>query len=353
MTYNGESLSGVSNAFSTTFSSRLTRAFNRVAQFAKILPMEPAVGQGGGKQIGWDVEVSGAAAASFAEGSDIGTTEWATDPVLPATLPFGQYRSAFQLSNLEVKAAMASPAQAAELGRIYAERLRGSLSKIASVANADLFTGTGTDGSSNPNLIGFDAAVAATGTYAGISKGTYAEWAGNVLANGGTPRPLTMDLLYNLEQLIFVASGMEFDAIVCSAGVARKYAGLFESNVRVVQDGGKPLESYQGGVSGGMFWKGRPVIRDRNAPAGTLRMVKLSEIAIRPLTTESNDDGMLDGQVDAPSTNGEQSEPSGLICDVFPIGRTGSSVKFVAETYLQLQVKRPNAHGLLQDLSEV
>lgn len=347
-----ETLSGISSALATTFAARLRRQWNRVAVTAAVIPMVPATGQGGGKQIGWDVEFSGASAASFAEGSDVGAGEYNTDPIQPAVLSFGQYRSAFQLSNLEIKAAQANIANAAELGRIFAERLDGSVSKIASVANADIWTGTGSDGSSNPNIIGIPTALAASGAYAGLSKSTFTEWAGNILANGGVARALTQDLLYNLDQLIFTASGKTPKIIIASPGVYRKYAGLFEAIKRVMVGANGEVPSFSGGERE-LSWKGMPVIRDRNMPSGTLAMLDTEEIQLRPLTGLVDADGIMAQNRALVSSNGDTSANLPLVCDVYPLARTGSAVKFMAETYLQLQVMRVNAHGLVQDISEV
>lgn len=354
MSYTGESLSGISSALATTFGSKLRHQFNRKAALAKHLDVVSASGQGGGKQIGWDVAFSGAAAASFVEGSAIGASEAAVDIDVPAILPFGWYRSTFQLTNLEIKAAKASVAGATALGQIVWERLDGSLTKIASVGNADLFTGTGLDGSSNPNIIGLTTALAASGSYAGVSKSTYPEWAGNVLANGGSARPLTQDLLYNLDQLIFNASGEEDDRriIVCSSGVYRKYAGLFEAIKRVVVGPDGKAPSYEGGARE-LSWNGAPIMRDRNCPTGYLFSLSLDDIKIRPLTETVDEDQAMTRQIAAPSSNGETSEPTPFICDVYPLGRVGSSVQFVAETYLQLQVERINSSGFISDISEV
>ena len=352
MSYTGESLSNISSALATTIGAKLRRQFNRKATLARQFEVVPASGQGGGKQITWDVTFSGAAAASFAEGSAIGAAEAASDVDVPAVLPYGYYRSTFQLTNLEIKAAKGSVAGATALGKLVWERLDGSLTKIASVGNADLFTGTGTDGSGNPNLIGLQTALAATGSYGGLSKATYPEWAGNVLANGGTPRPLTQDLIYNLDQLIFTASGSESNRIiVTSAGVYRKYAGLFEALKRVVvgPDGAAP--KYEGGARE-LSWDGSPVIRDRNNPTGYMFMLTTDDIKIRPLTEEVDEDQVMSRMMAAPSSNGETAEPTPFVCDVYPLGRVGSSVQFVAETYLQLQVERINSHGMIADISE-
>ncbi len=346
-----DALSGISLALATTFSQRLRRQWNRVAVTAKALAMEPASGQGGGKQVGWDVEFSGAAAASFAEGSDVATTEFNVDNIMPAVLPFGMYRSAFQLSNLEIKAAMNNPANAAELGRIVVERMDSSLAKIASQINIDIWQGTGTDSNSNPNIIGLPTAFAATGGYAGLNKATFPEWAGNVLANGGTGRSLTFDLLYNADQVIYVASGKTAKIIVAAPDVYRKYAGLFETIKRVFQTSQeKAPPSFSGGEYE-LYWKGMPVLRDKDMTAGTLAMLNTDDIKIRPLPGMANQDGVAVETRSLPSSNGETQDLTALNVDVYPLARTGSAQKFVAEVYLQLQVERVNSHCLIKDIA--
>jgi hypothetical protein len=351
MAYTGEGSSAIEGALSTTFSKRLRRQWNRAALTAKLIKMVPASGQGGGKQIGWDVAFSGAQAASFAEGSAIGANEAATDVDQPAVLSFGQYRSTFQLTNLEIKKARASIANAEELGRIVVERLDGSLTKMASVANTDLFSGTGIDSNGNPTIVGFTQALQPTGSYAGLSKATWPEWAGNVLANGGTPRNLTQDLLYNADQLIFTASGKSAEVIVASPGVYRTYANLFESIKRVIVGPNGEVPKYSGGARE-LSWNGIPVLRDRNAETGTLKMLTLSDIEINPLVDLVDEDGVGARTMNLPSSNGEEDETTPIFCDVYPLGRVGSSIQFVAEMYLQLKVERVNSHCIIQDLSE-
>lgn len=345
-----ENLGGISAALATTFSARLRRQWNRTAVTAATLLMEPATGQGGGKQIGWDVEFSGATASSFAEGSDVQASEFAVDPLLPAILPFGMYRSPFQLSNLEIKAALANPANAAELGRIVMERLDGSLAKMASKANTDIWQGTGVDGSGNPTIIGLPTALDPTASYAGINKVTFSEWAGNVLANGGVGRALTFDLLYNADQLIYTASGKTAKVIIAAPDVYRKYANLFETIKRVIVGPNGELPTYTGGERE-LNWKGMPVIRDKDMTAGTLAMLNTDDIRIRPLAGQADQDGVQVSTRQLPSSNGETYAETPLLVDVYPLARTGSAQKFVAEMYLQLQVQRVNSHCIIKDIA--
>jgi hypothetical protein len=56
---------------------------------------------------------------------------------------------------------------------------------------------------------------------------------------------------------------------------------------------------------------------------------------------------------DLVSSNGDKGNSLGAYVHVYPLARTGSAVKFCAEIYAQLKVKRPNQHFLLADVSEV
>lgn len=342
-----ETLANIQSTLSTTFAAELRRQWNRIAVTARELTMKPATGQGGGKQIGWDVLFSGNQANSFGEGSDIAASEYAVDPALPAILPFGQYRSAWQLSNLELKAAAASPMQAEEIGRIWLERAYDALAKLASRANSDFWQGTGVDSSGNPTIIGLPTALDPIAPYAQISKVTYPEWAGTVLS---VAAPLTFDLLYQLDQLIYVASGKTPKVLIAAPDVYRKYANLFEAIKRVFQGPGGELPTYQGGERE-LAWKGMPVLRDKDMTAGTLAMLNTDDIRIRPLTGLINQDGVTVESRMAPSSNGETAETTPIVVDVYPLARTGSAQKWVAEMYIQLQVERPNSSGMIKGIS--
>lgn len=352
-----ENLAALQSALSTTFSDTLARQMNRDAALARFLRTVPNTGQGGGKQVAWDVEFSGASAAAFAEGSDVAPSEFNYDPLVPAVLPYGQYRSPFQVSNLEMNAAAASPMQAKEIGKIVLERVFGGLTKIASVMNADLFTGTGTDGNGNPNIIGLSSALISSGSYAGISTALYPEWKSNLVNNGGVARSLTMDLLSQAEAALFQASGGSTEYIVTSAGVLRKYEGLFNMVQRVDQGGRSPTAPISGGFPPGtMYWRGIPIIRDRNCPVGTMYLMngRQAELRVLPWAATGVDDGVPTTTQQATSSNGDTAiTPTSIPCMVYPLGRTGSGVKWVVETYIQLKVLRPNGLAILADISEV
>ena len=362
-------LSNVYAGLTQSFSSRLSRTWNRQAIISTIIGQEDEGGQGDAKEVAWDAEFSGATAASFVEGSDAAAAEFNQDPIIPAVLGWGQYRSAVQVSNKEINASLRNQAGPAALLQLVRERVLGAATKLASVINQDIFTGTGSDAFGNPTVVGLAPALNTAATYAGITKASFTEWTSNVLANGGNVRPLSYDLLANLEQLIFVSSGIEPDVIVCSPGVFRKYENLFEVGKRTVVDGlgAQPISAYQGSTSGGVnvartntFWRGKPVIRDRNCPAGSLFMLNLGEIFLKPLPfMQISPDGVAVQQMMVPSSNGTMqggtspaTVPTNFGCAVYPLARTGSAIRFMCEVYLQLKINRPNAHAICVDISE-
>lgn len=344
-------LSNISGALAQTMAPQLIRTWNRRAVGLQNVRILLGGGQGNGQNVAWDVEMTGATAAAFAEGSDVTSGEYNQDTIVKAKLDWGMYRAPFQLSNLEINVAAANIGNASALEDIVGERFIGAITKIVDLMQTDFYSGTGTDGSGNPNIVGLDSALAATGLYGGLNKSTYATWAGNVLANGGTARALTMGLLASSEQQTFVASGMEPDVLITTAGVHTKYEGLFEATRRTVDSGQGPIQSYQGS-SGRLFWRGKPVIRDKSATTGQIYMVSQDGIELRVLPWAAVPDGVMVVQKAAVSSNGDQMEQIGIPFNCYPLARTGSAIKFVVEVYAQLKVLRTNAHSLIKDISE-
>lgn len=348
-----EALTDIANALSQVFPDALNRQWNRVAEAASRI----RVVNGVGKNAAWDVQFSGTNVASnYAEGSDVQTTDYTQNPNIPATLSWGHYRQSFSMTDTEMEAAASSLAASipTALVDLFGERVQNAIAKLASDINVDIFTGTGTytlpGPVSVPNIVGLlGGALDATGTYATIVRGTYAEWAGNVLANGGVARPLTEDLLYQLEQNIFTASGEKPDLILCSPGVARKYAGLFVAEKRVVTSG-EASPVYASGTMN-MFWNGMPVIRDRNCSSGYLIMVNSNNLELKQLPNKQARDVMR-AMEQLQSSNGMTQRPLPLVASITPLARTGDAVKMMCNIKLALCAKRPNSMGYIKDINE-
>lgn len=350
-----DNLAAINSALAQTFAPTLVRAWNRKTFLLENMRVIAGGGQGAGKNVGWDVEFSGATADAFAEGSDVSGGEFSADPIVPATLNWGMYRSAFSLTNLEMNVAYANPGNATELEKILEERFFGAATKITSRINQDIIAGTGTSGG-NPTIVGLIPALAATGTYAGINKATYTEWAGNVSANGGVDRALTSGILASAEQLAFTASGTSPELIVATPGLYTKYESLFQATQRTVTDGASPGGVSYGtqGATVGLSWRGKPVQRDKDMTAKTLIGVHPDGVELRILPWAPMPQGVNLGTMgQLLSSNGDQTRALGSFLKIYPLAVTGSAVKFAVEIYCQLKVRRPNEHFLIQDLSEV
>lgn len=339
-------------ALGLTFGTQLVRAWNRSSKLMERLTVVAGGGQGGGQHVGWNVQFSGATATAFDEGSDIDPGEFSADVERPASLPWGMYRGAFKLSNLEMSIAANNMGNAQELENLLEERLFDAIAKITSEMNKDIIVGDGTSTVGNhPTIVGIMTALNNTGSYASIDPGTYTEWAGNVQANGGVARALTLDLLSKAEQAQFIASGQSAEFLVTTPGVKSKYEGLFNSVQRMNAGAGGPIPRMDAS-SEDLYWRGREVMRDKDMAAGAVAGIVASDLELRllphvPLT------GFVPMQLrQLVSSDGANKRMLGAFVKVYPLGLTGSGVKFVAEIYAQLKVKRRNAHFLVKDINE-
>ena len=101
----------------------------------------------------------------------------------------------------------------------------GSAEVLAGVQ--DLGTGTRTvRGASKKTIVGLLAACEASGSYGGLNPSTYPEWAGNVLANGGTPRALTAELLQAADRLVFEDTGVNTRGLLLTTALADQVFAL-------------------------------------------------------------------------------------------------------------------------------
>jgi hypothetical protein len=340
-------LATFANALSQLYAPDIQAQYNRQAVTTSLLPVRP----GRGKNVAWDVTFSNAAAASYAEGADVASGEYTTDKKIPASLSWGLYRAAFQLSETAVDAAASSMGTPEELMDLVGDALTDVSRKLISVINNDVINGTGVDGSSNPTFVGLlGGSLAASGTYAGIARATYAEWAGNVLANGGTPRALTVDLMDNLDQVIYAAAGYKYDLILCDPRTFRKYKGLFQSSVVQQIVPGGPVSAYGIG-SDTLTYNDVRIIRDKDIPAGNMLFLSSQDLEIQFLPFAGAGDGVLSREMSGEGSNGKGSTPTGVPFRVVPLAKTGDSYKFLLRAQAQLKVKRPNAFGIITDLS--
>jgi len=348
-------LQDILNSLSQIFAPELDRQFNRQAVTAELLPKRA----GAGKNIGWDVRFSRSVhAASFTEGSPVGADEFQADVTVPATLQWASYRSAFSLSGLAVAAASGSVGSALELLDQFGTNLTDAASDLISQINGALFGGVGT----GTNIAGFfgGGAVAASGTYANVNRATYPAWAANVLGNGGSSRALTKALLDQLEEDIYIACGMMPDIIVCSPGIARSYEGLFDSMKHVfiergdvsalrqdVSNVGGPVIPPNTGFTG-LSYKGIPIYRDRDCPGGKLLMLNRQYVQIRTLPQVPLGTATITRETELSGAPGNNTR---ITARIDSLAKEGDADRFQLVTYLQMQVRKPNSCGVIEDLN--
>jgi hypothetical protein len=346
-------LSDISSALSQLFAPELQRQFNRNSVLAELLPKK----NGNGKNVAWDVRFSRSThAAAFTEGADVGASELQTDTTVPATLSWASYRVGFSLSGLSVAAAASSPGSAVELLDQFQTNLEDAASDLVSQINAGLYSGAGTS-SAVAGLVGAGA-IAATGTYANVSRSTYSEWASNVLANGGTGRSLSKSLMDQIEANIYTNSGQTPDLIVAHPSITQTYESLFDSISRVMVERGEIAALKAPNVSGapliatnsgytGLTYKGIPIYRDRNCPATQMFFLNTgyTEIKVLPMV----DMGTVTMSGNKPMSGGP-GNATGISAKVQSLAKNGDSDRFQLVTYLQLCVRRPNTCGVISDL---
>lgn len=334
----------LSDALSEQFENEIVRAINRESLLLSVLPTI----RGNGKRSAWDVQGDNTAGGSYAEADDVQEAEYGSEAEIPATLGWGLYRTPFRVTGL-AQAAAATTDRPSELQEYWLEKMFGAVSRLGQLINIDLYTGVGAN-----KILGLYATAGAlldTGTYAGIDRSTNTFWQGNVVGNSGTPRPISFSLMREVVREIFIASGREPDLIVTDPIQWDKYAALFDSNRRYTID---TIRTAAGEIklSGGhraLEFDGRPVLRDKDHPAGKMSFIDTANVRVKFLPTRANQ----------PSTEAEgtfaihddRGRVSGLPCRIEHLGKTGDTTKSFAKVYPQLVNRRCNSSGALIDLS--
>lgn len=185
-----------------------------------------------------------------------------------------------------------------------------------------------------------------TDTIGGLTRVANLDWQANVLANGGTLRPLTVDLMQQAWDAINTASGEEPDMILTNHALLRRYGALLTPDRRYTGSG---LQKFDGGWSG-LSFNGVPVVADPDA-SKTLYPQKLETMYF--LYTPSFElHQMADwGWMDK----------DGAVLSRCQSTLSGSTYTYVAQTdmyeaalraYMQLGIDRANTNAKLTDISE-
>ncbi len=180
--------------------------------------------QGAGDGVRWPVRYAGnTSAGSYAEG-DSGAGA--------GNQGFKKAFLGWKLNKVEVE--VSGLAQAVgDAGGMIVPALRTELDLGLADVRGNINTQLMSDGSGNAgkDITGLFAAIADTGTYAGLDRGTYTWWKSYVSANGGTQRNLTEELMRTVKSTI-EARGGRVTAIYAGSAQWYRYGDLLRAERR-------------------------------------------------------------------------------------------------------------------------
>jgi len=338
-------LAAIADALATIFEDQITSQINRSTVLMQLL----ATGPGEGKQLAWTNRFGTAVGGARGEGADVVTFN--NDDKIPATLQYGTYDDAFAMTGKVIAAAM-NTRNPQELEDLFQDEMGDCIERLAKGVNQDVWTGSGA-ANFITGLFSTSGPMDTTGTYAGIDRATYPQWASNELANGGTPRALTFALMRAALDAKFTASGESTDLIVTTPALYTKFGNLFGDNRRYqteVTVRGQRI-TLQGGYNA-LEFDGIPVVRDVDCPAGTMAFLSTRHIKVCQMpdevtdVNESKGEHELEGSPEMDFGAGR----TGLTARLNPLGRSGDKYKFQAILYPELKVRRPNAQASVIDL---
>ncbi len=349
-----EVFSDVQAALSELFDDMVQNQMNRKGVLLNLMLKK----QGEGKNCAWDVRFTGATAGTFAEGADVVGGDLAQDDKQPAVLAWGLYRSSFGVSGLLKAVTAASRTSPSALRNIVGDDLKGSAGQLGTDINIDLYAGTGAG-----LITGINDMTAATGTYAGLAKATFAEWAGNTDDNGGVARALTKDLIDTMESTIYDRCGEAPTILVGDSATVRKYEGLFSALSRINQTagelsalgpapGGGAIYNARTGYSG-LDYKGIPVYRDKDITLGggvrgELYLLNLEHLELQSVpAVMDNDTGAVTSMQELMDDSGQG---HGISAHYQRLAKLGDSDRFSLVIYPQMKAKAVNCHGRISDI---
>lgn len=313
---------------------------------------------GMGKNLAWDVSVGTGTGQVFDDGQTVNTFN--ADTEVLATMAWAEYGDAFKITGLAEDGAQFSRTQ---LGNLWLWKMMQARERAGKLINDDLWAGAGTTGPQT--LFGLTMAsngpLSVTGTYAGVSRGSYSQWAGITLGNGGIPRAITLSLIeYGFEQ-VFNASGKIPTYGVTTSNIWRLLCELAGGERRIMQEvyvRGQKLNIALG--FNAVEVNGVPVFKDISVPSGYLGFFSEDSIMLEYLPT--NPSRVARGKIMAtvplaglPQEQDMTGAPAGagtpLVANVIALPSQGNFESWMLDVTLGLKVTRPNAHFLIKDIA--
>ena len=338
-------LASLDNALEQFFRvGRAARQENRSAVLLNLLMKMMGIG----KNVAFDATFGTATGQNFADGEDV--TVFNNDSEVPAILAWAIYGDAFAVTALAESASVSSRT---ELANLFLKKLTDAADRTAKILNSELMLGAGT-GTLINGLYNPSGPLDTTGTYATIDRAVNTSWASNENANGGVPRALTIDLLEETLEDIYIASGLIPDLLITSPRQWRAYANLVAPEKRYLQD--VYIRGEQIKLDGG--WQalevnGIPMFKDKDHPNDKIGFLNTDHIGIYNLPPSVPVKGRAVGMIPIAGTPQEQAglaATPALMARVIELASSGDKRNFQIVTWCQLASDRCNAHGSLIDL---
>jgi hypothetical protein len=346
-------LSRVVSALPTLVADRVIKQMNRSAPILQLIQYEA----GFGHNLQWDNQFKNASEvtdSTLNEGADVSVYQ--DDDLVPAVLQWGNYSEAIALTG-KAMAIARTVGKPSELADLFATKVVDATMRLAKNIGRDIWTGSGATnrilGLYGGATLTSGAPLSSAGTYASINRATYADWAGNVLANGGVARPLSFQLMRDMRKEIYEACGEVPDLIMCDATIHEKYGMLFNDQRRYTQE--ITLRGQKFVLDGGykaLEFDGIPIIADINHPAGCMTFLNSNYLRVCSVPDRAGADNRSPGMIDLQVMPEEQlmSGAVPLQARLNPLAVTGDAYKLQMLLYPQLKLTKPNSCGVLSDL---
>jgi len=313
---------------------------------------------GMGKNLAWDVSVGTGTGQVFSDGQVVSTFN--ADTEVLATMAWAEYGDAFKITGLAEDASQFSKTQ---LGNLWMVKMMQARERAGKLINDDLWTGQGTTGPQTlfGLTMGSNGPLSASGTYANINRGTYSQFQGITLSNGGVHRAISLSLIEYAFEQVFNASGKIPTFGVTNSNTWRLLCELAGGERRVMQEvyvRGQKLNISLG--FNAVEINGVPVFKDISVPAGYLAFFSEDSIAFEYLPT--NPSRVARGKIMAtvpvaglPQEQDMTGAPAGsgvpLVANVIALPSQGNFESWMLDVTLGLKVPRPNAHVLISDIT--
>jgi hypothetical protein len=376
----GDVLANVSDALQKRFIERVTYQFTTITPTLAHIYKE----KGFGESLNFDAIFSAAVAGTTPEGYVYATGDFTVNKNVRAYLPWAIYSQPFALTDLEINAINTTRSPEDLCFDFIDRKIKEGLNAIAIQIDTDIFDGYGSSTSDIGSVASTNRIVGLTpgwsnsaggitndtGTYAGISRGTYATWKGQYIANSANT-VLSPDLIDSLLTKIFVACGRYPNLIVVSPNVARAYRALFTTNstvspiLNLVQaQSGKldPMVAFankgdgfnQNLSYGGIKVVVDPFISETDGTLGKLYALNTDYIGLHTLPYSapgfqlaSNPERSLVHGIDEVENEIEDPEIP-VVLKQLPVA--GLSSAWALATQVQLAVTRPQANGWMAQI---